>query len=217
MCTKMKEFLKKMKDPQYKFFGYILGLFIMFIIALCLPKNNSNTVNTINNDKDTPNTTDNKVLEFLNNQEDYTYNFKYVLKVNDQTITYQGQKTNNEEYITIEGNSYLIKDSLIYIKSGDIYQIYNDNIYTNKMELFTNGKILTNYINKGYLKDNTYLINLKDIIYNYEDKIKYLYFEYFGKFTTNPKEALARLKQEINNEPFNDNLKYFFKLSSNHN
>ena len=145
----MKEFLKKMKDPQYKFFGYILGLIIMFIIALCLPKNNSNTVNTINNDKDTPNTTDNKVLEFLNNQEDYTYNFKYVLKVNDQTITYQGQKTNNEEYITIEGNSYLIKDSLIYIKSGDIYQIYNDNIYTNKMELFTNGKILTNYINKG--------------------------------------------------------------------
>ena len=165
----MKEFLKKMKDPKYKFLGYMLGLFIMFIIALCLPKNNSNTVNTINNDKDTPNTTDNQVLEFLNNQEDYTYNFKYVLKVNDQTITYQGQKTNNEEYITIEGNSYLIKDSLIYIKSGDIYQIYNDNIYTNKMELFTNGKILTNYINKGYLKDNTYLINLKDIIYNYED------------------------------------------------
>ena len=37
------------------------------------------------------------------------------------------------------------------------------------MELFTNGKILTNYINKGYLKDNTYLINLKEIIYNYED------------------------------------------------
>ncbi len=165
----MKEFLKKMDDPKYKFLGYMLGLFIMFVIALCLPKNNSNTVNTINNDKDKPNTTDNKVLDFLNNQEDYNYNFKYVLKVNNQTITYQGQKTNNEEYITIEDKSYLIKDGLIYIKSDDIYQIYNGNIYTNKMELFTNGKILTNYINKGYLKDNTYLINLKDIIYNYED------------------------------------------------
>ena len=163
----MKEFLKKMDDPKYKFLGYMLGLFIMFVIALCLPKNNDPT-NTINNDKDKPNTTDNQVLEFLNNQEDYTYNFKYVLKVNNQTITYQGQKTNNEEYITIEDKSYLIKDGLIYIKSDDIYQIYNDNIYTNKMELFTNGKILTNYINKGYLKDNTYLINLKDIIYNYE-------------------------------------------------
>lgn len=160
----MKEFLKKMKDPQYKFFGYILGLIIMFAIALCLPKNNSNIVN---NDK--PNTTDNKVLEFLNNQEDYTYDFKYVLKVNNQTITYQGQKTTNEEYITSEDNSYLIKDGLTYIESDDTYQIYNDNIYTNKMNLFTNGKILTNYINKGYLKDNTYLINLKDIIYNYED------------------------------------------------
>ena len=141
----------------------------MFIIALCLPKNNSNTANTINNDKDKTNNTDNQVLEFLNNQEDYTYDFKYVLKVIYQTITYQGQKTNNEEYITIEDDSYLIKDGLIYIKSDNIYQIYNDNIYTNKMNLFTNGKILTNYINKGYLKDNTYLINLKDIIYNYED------------------------------------------------
>lgn len=169
MCTKMKEILKKMDDPKYKFLGYMLGLFIMFIIALCLPKNNSNNTNTINNDNNKPNTTDNQVLEFLNNQEDYTYNFKYVLKVNNQTITYQGQKTNNEEYITIEDNSYLIKAGLIYIKSDDIYQIYNDNIYTNKMELFTNGKILTNYINKGYLKDNTYLINLKEIIYNYED------------------------------------------------
>ena len=164
----MKEFLKKMDDPKYKFLGYMLGLFIMFIIALCLPKNNDQT-NIISNDKDKTNNTDNKVLEFLNNQEDYTYDFKYVLKVNNQTITYQGQKTTNEEYITIEDKSYLIKDGLIYIKSDDIYQIYNDNIYTNKMELFTNGKILNNYINKGYLKDNTYLINLKDIIYNYED------------------------------------------------
>lgn len=164
----MKEFLKKMDDPKYKFLGYMLGLFIMFIIALCLPKNNDPT-NTINNDKDKTNNTDNQVLEFLNNQEDYTYDFKYVLKVNDQTITYQGQKTNNEEYITIEDKFYLIKDGLTYIKSDDTYQIYNDNIYTNKMELFTNGKILTNYINKGYLKDNTYLINLKEIIYNYED------------------------------------------------
>lgn len=165
----MKEFLEKMKDPKYQLFGYLLGIFIIYIISMCLHKNNSNNTNTINNDNNKPNTTDSQVLDFLNNQEDYTYNFKYVLKVNDQTITYQGQKTNNEEYITIEDNSYLIKAGLIYIKSDDIYQIYNDNIYTNKMELFTNGKILTNYINKGYLKGNTYLINLKDIIYNYED------------------------------------------------
>ena len=67
--------------------------------------------------------------------------------------------------------------------------------------------------NKNYLQKQLNSLN----IYNDEDKIKYLYFEHFGKFTTNPKEALARLKQEINNEPFNDNLKYFFKLSSNHN
>ena len=165
----MNDILKKYNNPKYKFLGYMLGLFIIFIIALCLPKNNTNTANTINNNSEKTNNNDNQVLEFLKNQEDYTYNFKYVLKVNNETITYQGQKTTNEEYITVEDNSYLIKDGLTYIKKDNIYQIYNDNIYINKMDLFTNGKILTNYINKGYLKDNTYLINLKDIIYNYDN------------------------------------------------
>ena len=165
----MNDILKKYNNPKYKFLGYMLGLFIIFIITLCLPKNNTNTANTINNNNEKNNNNDNQVLEFLKSQEDYTYNFKYVLKVNNKTITYQGQKTNNEEYITVEDNSYLIKDGLTYIKKDNIYQIYNDNIYINKMDLFTNGKILTNYINKGYLKDNTYLINLKDIIYNYDN------------------------------------------------
>ena len=165
----MNDLLKKYNNPKYKFLGYMLGLFIIFIIALCLPKNNTNTANTINNNSEKTNNNDNQVLEFLKNQEDYTYNFKYVLKVNNETITYQGQKTTNEEYITVEDNSYLIKDGLTYIKKDNNYQIYNDNIYKNKMDLFTNGKILTNYINKGYLKDNTYLINLKDIIYNYDN------------------------------------------------
>lgn len=162
----MNDILKKYNNPKYKFIGYLLGLFIIFIIALCLPKNNTNT---INNNSEKTNNNDNQVLEFLKNQEDYTYDFKYVLKVNNETITYQGQKTANEEYITVEDNSYLIKDGLTYIKKDNNYQIYNDNIYINKMDLFTNGKILTNYINKGYLKDNTYLINLKEIIYEYEN------------------------------------------------
>lgn len=162
----MNDILKKYNNPKYKFIGYLLGLFIIFIIALCLPKNNTNT---INNNSEKTNNNDNQVLEFLKNQEDYIYNFKYVLKVNNETITYQGQKTTNEEYITVEDNSYLIKDGLTYIKKDNNYQIYNDNIYINKMDLFTNGKILTNYINKGYLKDNTYLINLKEIIYEYEN------------------------------------------------
>lgn len=165
----MNDILKKYNNPKYKLIGCILGLIIMYIFALSLPKNNTNTANTINNNSEKTNNNDNQVLEFLKSQEDYTYNFKYVLKVNNETITYQGQKSTNEEYITVEDNSYLIKDGLTYIKKDNNYQIYNDNIYINKMDLFTNGKTLTNYINKGYLKDNTYLINLKEIIYNYEN------------------------------------------------
>ncbi len=161
----MKDFLKKKDDPKYKFLGYILALIIIYIFAKCLPKNSSNTVNTIKNNTNT----ENIVLDFLSNQESYTYDFKYVLKVNNQTTIYQGQKTNTEEYITVEDDSYLIKDGLTYVKKDNTYQIYNDNIYINKMELFTNGSVLTSYINKGYLKENTYLINLKDIIYNYEE------------------------------------------------
>lgn len=164
----MNDILKKYNTPKYKLVGYLLGLFIIFIFALCLPKNNTNIANTINNNNEKTNNNDNQVLEFLKSQEEYTFDFKYVLKVNNETITYQGQKTVNEEYITVEDNSYLIKDGLTYIKKDNNYQVYNDNVYINKMDIFTNGKILANYINKSYLKDNTYLINLKEIIYNYE-------------------------------------------------
>ena len=47
-----------------------------------------------------------------------------------------------------------------------------------------------------------------------EDKIKYLYFEYFNNFNNDTKKALEALKEKLNDEQINDNLKHFFKLSS---
>lgn len=169
----MNDFLNKMNDPKYKLAGYLLGIFVIFIIALCLPKNKSNDIDNINTDKVNNDSHD----DFLNYQDDFTYDFQYILKVNNQTITYQGKKTSSEEYITIiddKSQSYLLKDGLYYVEKDGTYQMYDDNIYVYKMDIFTNGKILTNYINKGYLKDNTYLINLSDIIYDYDGDNEYI-------------------------------------------
>ena len=50
---------------------------------------------------------------------------------------------------------------------------------------------------------------------NDSEKIKYLYFEYFGKYITDENIALAKLKKEIIKNISTNNLKDFFKLSSN--
>lgn len=166
----MKGFLNKMKDPKYKLVGYLLGIFVIFIFALMLPKNSNNTIN--NPDNNDINNNGDKVTNFLANQEDYTYEFKYTLKTNNKIIIYEGNKTKEEENITLIEDDitkkFLIKDGFTYIEKDDTYELYDDDIYTNKVDIFTNGRLLSSYINKGYLKDNTYLINLKDIIYNYE-------------------------------------------------
>lgn len=166
----MKDFLNKMKDPKYKLVGYLLGIFVIFIFALMLPKNGNTTIN--NPDTNDINNNGDKVTNFLANQEDYTYDFKYALKTNNKIIIYEGNKTKEEENITLIEDDitkkFLIKDGFTYIEKDNTYELYDDDIYTNKIDIFTNGRILSSYINKGYLKDNTYLINLKDIIYNYE-------------------------------------------------
>ena len=48
-----------------------------------------------------------------------------------------------------------------------------------------------------------------------DDKIKYLYFEYFGTMPENSKKALKILKDEIKNNNHLENLKNFFIITSN--
>ena len=48
-----------------------------------------------------------------------------------------------------------------------------------------------------------------------EEKIKYIYFEYFGRKEINCTKALKELKKTIKYENINTDLKNFFKLSAN--
>lgn len=65
--------------------------------------------------------------------------------------------------------------------------------------------------NKSYIK--TFINNLN--VKNDEEKIKYLYFEYYNKFNNNTKEALDTLKKDLDNNIINEDIKYFLRLSSN--
>lgn len=65
-------------------------------------------------------------------------------------------------------------------------------------------------MNKTYIEKQLNSLNIKKD----KEKIKYLYFEYFGKYITDETLALTRLKKEFNNNSSNV-LKDFLKLSSN--
>ena len=66
-------------------------------------------------------------------------------------------------------------------------------------------------VNRTYLQKQINSLNID----NDREKIKYLYFEYFGKYINDEKTALNKLKKEIIKDNYNNNLKDFFKLSSN--
>ena len=65
-------------------------------------------------------------------------------------------------------------------------------------------------MNKTYIEKQLNSLNIKKD----KEKIKYLYFEYFGKYITDETLALNKLKKEFNNNSSNI-LKDFLKLSSN--
>lgn len=65
-------------------------------------------------------------------------------------------------------------------------------------------------MNKTYIEKQLNSLNIKKD----KEKIKYLYFEYFGKYITDETLALNKLKKEFNNNSSNV-LKDFLKLSSN--
>lgn len=64
--------------------------------------------------------------------------------------------------------------------------------------------------NKSYIKNFINNLNVEDD----EEKIKYLYFEYYNKFNNNPKDALNKLKKDLNSNTLNEEIKYFLRLSS---
>ena len=63
--------------------------------------------------------------------------------------------------------------------------------------------------NKLLIKNKLNSLNIIDD----EDKIKYLYFEYFNELNNNSKDALCKLKKLIDKDIINDNIKFFLSIT----
>lgn len=175
-----------------------------------------------------------KIPMFKVNNEVFIILLSNIVKVSDKIFSKIKNKTDIYGKKNKHFTSCLIRneDSIIALKFNDegvskyisnivveeeldILEIKVNTTKVFEYEIIKPRKILltTRYdsMNKTYVEKqlNSLSIN-KD-----REKIKYLYFEYFGNYISDEKLALNRLKKEFNNNNSNNNLKDFFKLSSN--
>ena len=147
-------------------------------------------------------------------------------KIKDKTDTY-GKKTksftsclirNEDNIIALKFDDNCISKqfSIIIIEEElDILEIRVSMTKSFEYKTLNKRKFLTSTrydsVNRTYLQKQINSLNID----NDREKIKYLYFEYFGKYINDEKTALNKLKKEIIKDNYNNNLKDFFKLSSN--
>ena len=147
-------------------------------------------------------------------------------KIKDKTDSY-GKKTksftsclirNEENIIALKfDNNGISKQvsTLIIEEELDVLEIKVNLTKTFEYKTLNKRKFLTSTrydnINRSYLQKQINNLNIdKD-----KEKIKYLYFEYFGNYINDELNALNKLKKEISKDNYSNNLKEFFKLSSN--
>ena len=115
----------------------------------------------------------------------------------------------NDEGISKYISNIVVEEEL------DILEIKVNNTKIFEYEIIKQRKTLltTRYdsMNKTFIEKQLNSLNVD----NDSEKIKYLYFEYFGKYITDEKLALNKLKKEFVKNSSSNNLKEFFKLSSN--
>ena len=147
-------------------------------------------------------------------------------KIKDKTDTY-GKKTKSFTSCLIRNEDNIIAlkfddngiskqvSSIIIEEELDILEIRVSMTKSFEYKTLNKRKFLTSTrydsVNRTYLQNQ--INNLS--IDNDREKIKYLYFEYFGKYINDEKTALNKLKKEIIKDNYNNNLKDFFKLSTN--
>ena len=147
-------------------------------------------------------------------------------KIKDKTDSY-GKKTKSFTSCLIRNEDNIISlkfddngiskqvSSIIIEEELDILEIRVKLTKSFEYKTLTKRKFLTSTrydsLNRTYLQNQ--INNLS--IDNDREKIKYLYFEYFGKYINDEKTALNKLKKEVIKDNYNNNLKDFFKLSSN--
>ena len=126
--------------------------------------------------------------------------------------------TNNYNIIALEFNKMGISTNISSFNIEDELDIFEISM---KKEKNFNYKILgkrkiikttrLEYKNKRKIVNIINNLNIK----HDEEKIKYIYFEYFGRKEINCTKALKELKKTIKYENINTDLKNFFKLSAN--
>ncbi len=147
-------------------------------------------------------------------------------KIKDKTDTY-GKKTKSFTSCLIRNEDNIIAlkfddngiskqvSSIIIEEELDILEIRVSMTKPFEYKTLNKRKFLTSTrydsVNRTYLQKQINSLNID----NDREKIKYLYFEYFGKYINDEKTALNKLKKEIIKDNYNNNLKDFFKLSSN--
>ena len=147
-------------------------------------------------------------------------------KIKDKTDTY-GKKTKSFTSCLIRNENNIIAlkfddngiskqvSSIIIEEELDILEIRVSMTKSFEYKTLNKRKFLTSTrydsVNRTYLQKQINSLNID----NDREKIKYLYFEYFGKYINDEKTALNKLKKEIIKDNYNNNLKDFFKLSSN--
>lgn len=125
---------------------------------------------------------------------------------------------NNYNIIALEFNKMGISTNISSLNIEDELDIFEISM---KKEKNFNYKILgkrkiikttrLEYKNKRQIVNIINNLNIK----HDEEKIKYIYFEYFGRKEINCTKALKELKKTIKYENINTDLKNFFKLSAN--
>ena len=174
-----------------------------------------------------------KIPIFKVSNEVFTYILSNVIKISNNILSKIKDKTDVYGKKNKAFTSCLIRDedNIIALKFNDngvskyisdivveeeldILEIKLNTTKTFEYEIIKPRKILltTRYdsMNKTYIEKQLNSLSIdKD-----KEKIKYLYFEYFGKYITDETLALNKLKKEFNNNSSNK-IKDFLKLSSN--
>lgn len=177
-----------------------------------------------------------KIPIYSINKQDFINLYNYEIKLNDFLLNKLKDKTEiygkknknitcclfkyNDNILALEFNNNGISNRISALQIEEELDVID--IKTSILPKFEYNKTKQRKIyittrlerkNKKLLQKQLSLLNIP----NDDDKIKYIYFEYFGEIIDNTDEALAKLKSMVKKQTINDNLKYFLKLVNNHN
>lgn len=193
-------------DVYYDFFEWSSNDYIIHLRKIPIYKVSNNDYQNILNNNIMIN---NDILSKIKNKtEIYGKNSKKItacLFCNNENIV--ALKFNDNGY-SEQISSLIVEEELDILESSSIKVTEFDYKILKSRKIYLQTRIERK--NKHYIQTQINNLNID----NDQDKIKYLYFEYFNKFNSDVKDALTKLKKLIDKEGFDENLKYFLRLCS---